>query len=123
MIDDYAKAMALVKKMKASLPIPVRATGELVRALKQYGAQMVVSQELAITSVIYMGDEGGIMCDVTPLDMGKTPVVCSLTHLAVVPGHPLAVEMRDYQVARARKLAPQRSKPTSYTIKPRKRKR
>ena len=32
MIDDYAKAQALVEKMKAVLPIPVRATADLARA-------------------------------------------------------------------------------------------
>ena len=80
-----------------------------------------MGQELAIKSVFYMGDEGGIMCDVTPPGMATTPVICSLTHLEVLPGHPLTDDLRAYQVARTRKLARQGSGGTmSYTIKPKK---
>ncbi|MCX6029943.1 MAG: hypothetical protein NT169_11695 [Chloroflexi bacterium] len=121
MIDDYAKAQALVKGMKAGLPIPVRATAELARATKQFPTKIAVGQELAIKDVFYMGDEGGIMCDVTPPGMETTPMICSLTHLDLLPGHPLTDELRAYQAARTRKLAQQGSgKPMSYTIKPKK---
>jgi hypothetical protein len=121
MIDDYAKAKALVEKMKASLPIPVRATADLARATKQFQAKIAAGQELVIKSVFYMGDEGGIACDVTPPGMEKTPIICSLTHLVVLPGHPLADELAAYQVARTRKLARQGSgKPMSFTIKSKK---
>lgn len=121
MIDDYAKAQALVAKMKAGLPIPVRATADLARASKQFPTKIIVGQELAIKNVFYMGDEGGIMCDVTPPGMATTPVICSLTHLEVHPGHPLTDELRAYQAARTRKLAQQGSgTPMSYTIKPKK---
>ncbi len=121
MIDDYAKAQALVVRMKAGLPIPVRATADLARASKQFQTKIAVGQELAIKGVFYMGDEGGIMCDVTPPGMETTPMICSLTHLEVLPGHPLADELRAYQVARTRKLARQGSGGAmSYTIKPKK---
>ncbi len=121
MIDDYAKVKALLEKMKAGLPIPVRATADLARATKQFPTKIVVGQELAIKSVFYMGDEGGIACDVTPPGKETTPMICSLTHLEVIPGHPLTDELRAYQAARTRKLAQQGSgKPMSYTIKPKK---
>ena len=121
MIDDYAKVKALLEKMKAGLPIPVRATADLARATKQFPTKIAVGQELAIKSVFYMGDEGGIMCDVTPPDMMKTPIICSLTHLVVIPGHPLADELAAYQDARTRKLARQGSgRQMSVTIKPKK---
>ena len=67
--------------------------------LKQFPTKIVVGQELAIKSVFYMGDEGGIMCDMTPPDMATTPVICSLTHLEVLPGHPLTDDLRAYQAA------------------------
>lgn len=119
MIDDYTKANALLAKMKVSLPIPVRATAELARAMKQPKASISVGQELVVKSVLYLGDEGGIMCDVTPAGMEKTPVICSLTHLQVSPGHPLAEELRAYQDARARRLAREGSgKPMSFTVRP-----
>jgi len=57
MIDDYAKAQELVARMKAGLPIPIRATADLARASKQFPTTIVVGQELAIKSVFYMGDE------------------------------------------------------------------
>jgi hypothetical protein len=121
MIDDYAKTQALVERMKVGLPIPIRATADLARASKQFPTKIVVGQELAIKSVFYMGDEGGIMCDVTPPGMATTPVICSLTHLEVLPGHLLTDDLRAYQAARTRKLARQGSGGTmSYTIKPKK---
>ena len=61
---------------------------------KQFPTKIAVGQELAIKSVFYMGDEGGIMCDVTPPGMETTPVICSLTHLEILPGHPLADDLR-----------------------------
>ena len=89
MIDDYAKAMELVRKMEASLPIPARPTGGFIRAMKAQGVKIARDQELPIKSVLYMGDEGGISCDVTPPGMEKTPIVCSITHIRVKPSHPL----------------------------------
>jgi hypothetical protein len=34
MIDDYAKAMELVRKMEQNLPIPARPTGAFIRVMK-----------------------------------------------------------------------------------------
>ena len=34
MIDDYAKAMELVRKMKAHLPIPARPTKTFIQAMR-----------------------------------------------------------------------------------------
>ena len=51
--------------------------------------------------------EAGISCDITPLGMEKSPIICSLTHLRVSPAHPLAKEIRAYQTARTRRLAHQ----------------
>jgi hypothetical protein len=35
MIDDYAQAMELVRKMKEQLPIPARPTGAYIRAMRE----------------------------------------------------------------------------------------
>ena len=55
----------------------------------------------------------------------KEALLVSITHLRIDPRHPLAREIRAYQKERTRKLAqsgePRRS--SSYTIRPRKRKR
>jgi hypothetical protein len=83
MIDDYAQAMELVRKMEANLPIPARPTGGFIRAMKAQGIKIARDQELPIKRVFYMGDEAGISCDVTPPGMEKTPIICSLTHIRV----------------------------------------
>jgi hypothetical protein len=51
----------------------------------------------------------------------RLSISCSLTHLQILPGHPLADELAAYQVARTRKLARQGSgQPMSFTVKPKK---
>jgi len=120
LIDDTAKAIALAAKMEARLPIPVRPTGAFVRLMRQHGIKIDRDRELSVMRVFYMGDEAGISCDVTPPEMENTPIICSLTQLRVVSGHPLAEEIRAYQRGRARKLARAGSKPTSFSVKPRK---
>jgi hypothetical protein len=105
MIDNYAQAMALVERMTASVPIPARPTRQLVDLLRSKGASLGADPRLEIKKVFYGGDEGGIMCDVTPESMSGEVVVCSLTHLRVHPKHPLAGEIRAYQETRTRRLA------------------
>jgi hypothetical protein len=125
MIDDYDKAMELVRKMEASLPIPARPKGGFIRAMKAQGVKIARDQELPIKRVFYMGDEAGISCDVTPAGMEKTPIICSLTHIRVKPGHPLAEEIRAYQRERKRRLAQTGAprEPTSFTVTPRKKRK
>jgi hypothetical protein len=105
MIDNYAQAMALVERMTASLPIPARPTRQVTDMLRSKGALLGADPKLEIKKVLYGGDEGGIMCDVTPSAESKEVVVCSLTHLRVHPKHPLAGAIRAYQEARTRRLA------------------
>jgi len=125
MIDDYAKAMELMRKMEAQLPIPARSTGAFVRALQEQGVKIPGDQELQIKRVFYMGDEGGICCDVTPSEDAKEAIVVSITHLRVPSRHPLAKEIREYQQERTRKLVQSRgaSQPSQFTARPRKRRR
>ena len=123
MIDDYREAIALMKRMEESLPIPARPIGALVRTLRQGGVRLDRDRELEIKHVLYMGNEGGISCDVTPPGMEKTPIICSLTHLRISPRHPLAEEIRVYQRERASKLTRVGREPTSFSVAPRKRRR
>ena len=126
MIDDYAKAMELVRKMKAQLPIPARPTGAYIRAMReQRGVKIAHDQELQIKQVLYLGDEGGIACDVTPSRDAKEAVVVSLTHLRVHRQHPLAQEIRAYQRERTRRLAQSGGprEPSHFTVRPRKKRR
>jgi len=117
MIDDYEKAMALIERMEERLPIPARPIGALVRTLRQGGVKLDRDRELQIKRVFYGGDEGGILCDVTPPDLVKTPIICSLTHLRVSARHTLAQEIRTYQRERANKLSRPGRKSTSFSAK------
>ncbi len=127
-IDDYANAQALIRKMEAQLPIPVRATKEFVRIMKPHGLKVKRNQALSIKGLFYMGNEGGITCDVTPPD-AHTAVVCSLTQVGIDPDHPLADEIRAYQKARKEgivrdgRLSGSTFIPSSTNARPRKRKR
>jgi hypothetical protein len=105
MIDDYARAIDLMNKMNDQLPIPVRLGSPVKRTLQDKGLTISPDRTFEIKRVFYFGDEGGIMCDVTPAQDAKEAVVVSLTHLLVPAHHPLAQEIRAYQRERARRLA------------------
>ena len=125
MIDDYAKAMELVRKMEAHLPIPARPTGACIRALREQGVKVARHQELQIKQVLYLGDEAGISCDVTLSRDAEEALVVSLTHLRVRRRHPLAQEIHAYQRERTRRLAQSGGprEPSHFTVRPRKRRR
>ena len=126
MIDDYAKTMDLIRRMEAHLPIPAQPTSSYIRAMRDRGVKVKGSQKLQIKKLFYTGDEGGIICDVTPLSDAKEVLLVSLTHLEIDPHHPLAREIRAYQRERTQQIAQsgRSSQPSSFTIRPRqKRKR
>ena len=125
MIDDYAQAMELMRKMEAHLPIPARPTGTYIRVLREQGVKVARDQELQIKRVFYLGDEGGIACDVTPSRDAREAVVVSITHLRVHRQHPLAQEIRAYQRERTRRLAQSGGprEPSHFTVRPHKKKR
>jgi hypothetical protein len=125
MIDDYAQAMDLMHKMEDQLPIPARPTGSYVRAMREHGTKLDRRRQLQIERVFYLGDEGGIACNVTPPPAPGEAVVISLTHLRVDARHPLAQEIRAYQQERTRRLARsgESGEPSSFTVRPRKKRR
>jgi len=106
-IDNPDRVKALIDKMQAHLPISVRPTPALVMLAKKQGLGIQRNDSLQIRRVFYLGDEGGIMCDITPGENSKEALVCSLTHLEVIGDDSLAREMRTYQQERSRKLSSQ----------------
>ena len=66
---------------------------------------MLFRSALSIKRVFYAGDEGGIVCDVTPNRGAKEVFVVSLTHLRIAPNHPLFAPILAYQRERVRRLA------------------
>jgi hypothetical protein len=111
---------SLLEKMKLALPISARPTKDLVNALKKQGIQLDRYRDVQIKDVHYMGDEGGITCEITPPGKEKTPVLCSLTQLSIRSEHPLFGEIWAYQEERERKLAKDYGL-AGITITPRKR--
>jgi len=123
MIDDYAAAMALLREMEAHLPIPARPTSSFVWAMRAQGVTVARDQALQIRHVLYLGDEGGIARDVTPIGPADQAVVVSITHLEVKRSHPLGEEIWAYQMQRMRRLAQVEGsrQPSSFTVRPRQR--
>ena len=105
MIDDPTQVTALMQKMKAHLPIPAQATNALVRNLRASAVNIASKRRMQIEKVMYLGDEGGIGCVLKVPGQEDTAVVVSLTHLRLPGAHPLAPDVRAYQIARTKKLA------------------
>ena len=105
---DYAKeqrhAQELLAKMTAQLPIPAYPIQSLVNLMHKQGYKLAVHQKLSIKSVLYMGDEGGIGCDVTLAGETATAFLVSVTHLQIDSSHPLAEEIGNYQKNRIKRL-------------------
>lgn len=104
MIDSQQQVEMLMQQMKATLPIPATMTSRLVRSLRAQGKSFR-KRAILIHNVFYAGDEGGILCEITPSQDAKEVIVASLTHLRVSLKHPLGTEIRAYQQARTTKLA------------------
>ena len=101
------KAKQLIKEMEAHLPLPVYATPEVSRSLREQGKKVRADEELQVTSVFDSGEMGGIVCGIESQDK-KEALVISLTHLRIGASHRLKARIEAYQKARVRSLASQR---------------
>ncbi len=108
MIDNLKKAMALVERMKKHLPIPVVATKDLFETIRENKLEVPQKYRFQITNVLYLGDEGGIGCELSFSKDDDTVFISSLTHLRIHSSHPLSSEIKKYQKKRIKKLARQR---------------
>ncbi len=102
-IDDPGQAESLVAKLEAQLPIPAEIQRGPANYLRSQGSFITPHWNVQIYSVFYSGDEGGILCAISPKD-SKVPVVISPTQLKIPYRHPLEKEIRAYQRTRTRKL-------------------
>jgi hypothetical protein len=92
--------------MEAQLPIQAEIQRGITNVLRSQGVFVPHHRNVQIPGVLYNGDEGGIMCAISPQD-NKKPVVISLTHLKISYRHPLEKEIRVYQKTRIKKLGQQ----------------
>ncbi|MBL6983508.1 MAG: hypothetical protein ISR58_20195 [Anaerolineales bacterium] len=102
-IDDPKQAEALLSKMEAHLPITAEVRRSTANYLRDQGAFIPPHRQVSISKVFYSGDEGGIVCGISPKE-SKEAVVISLTHLKIPYSHPLEKEIREFQKARLKKL-------------------
>jgi hypothetical protein len=73
MIDDPTQVTALMRKMKAHLPIPAQATNALVRSLRASAINIASKRRMQIERVMYLGDEG-VLGVVSRSQGKKTPL-------------------------------------------------
>jgi hypothetical protein len=105
MIDNPARVARLMEQLQSCLPIAAFPTKEIVRTLRRGGVKARLERPLTVKHVIYAGDEGGIVCDVTPAQDAKQVFLVSITHLRMASDHPLFGPIVDYQLERTRRLA------------------
>jgi hypothetical protein len=105
MIDDPKQVALLMQKLETHLPIPAHGTSALLKTLRDGKFKLSANQSLQIEKVMYFGDEGGISCVIKLPKTAETALVVSLTHLRLSNAHPLAAEVRAYQMARTKNLA------------------
>lgn len=102
-IDDPKQVEALLDKMESQLPIPAEVRRATANYLRTQGSFIPPHRQVSISAVFYHGDEGGIVCGISPTD-SKEAVVISLTHLKIPYSHSLEKEIRAYQKARRRAI-------------------
>lgn len=113
MIDDPNEVAELLRKMDSHLPIPANVTPELAKTLR--GKIPPQQQTVQISVLEYAGDEGGIVCGISPPD-SKEAVLVSLTHLRIPNHHPLAKDITAYQNRRVRQIDTGRPKSSPFSL-------
>ena len=121
--NDFQKDMDLIAKIKTELPLTARPNSETRNLLSKQG--IVYTREVEIEEVVYLGDEGGISCQLRPSEKSGPLIVVSLTHLFVDPSHPLSADIMAYQIERMQKLKQTNpsQKSGSFTISPKRKKK
>ena len=106
MLDRPEKTEALLDAMEQALPFEVGLMPELIVGLARQQRPVAVNPVETVTDITYAGDEGGIMCHITPSD-ADSMVVVSLTHVRVPRALPFAATALAYQKHRVKKLKKQ----------------
>lgn len=105
MIDDQEKTMKLLEQLSAQLPMTVYPGKGLMETMQSSGESVDEKMQLQIDEVMYGGDEGGILCALSPWADSKQAYVVSITHLKFPREHPLEIEIRSYQKQRTLRLS------------------
>lgn len=103
-IDDYDQVVELMMEIKRSIPIKVGVDKPTLRSFREKGIKVKKKEKFTIKEVIYLGDEGGIGCNIVRSRDDGNVFISSLTHLIVNRRHPLAKMIKDYQTYRKKRL-------------------
>lgn len=104
MIDNLDQTERLLAKLQQALPLPARATPELLATLAANDAASKISSACRITWISYAGDEGGIVCRLDFEGTAANAAFASITHLRFDARLPLTREITAYQKHRVKRL-------------------
>ena len=81
MIDNQDQAQRLLRRLNEVLPLSALATPPLMAELRGRFSGAKITWDCKVTKVMYAGDEGGVMCQLTFDEEEKEEVVLvSITH-------------------------------------------
>jgi hypothetical protein len=104
-IDNQDQADRLFRKLTEVLPLPALATPALLAQLRGRSSAAKITLDCMVTKVFYLGDEGGITCQVTFDEEEKAEVfLLSITQLAFDRRLPVAREIAAYQKHRIKRI-------------------
>ena len=75
--------------------------------MREKGIRLKSKRRLQIEQVFYAGDDGGIMCGLKGIEDEQRAYVVSITHIKIVPRHPLRQAIKAYQRLRRTRLLAQ----------------
>jgi len=105
LIDNRDQVERLLGKLTESLPLSALVTPALMATLCERSSTTKITLDCTVTEVMYMGDEGGVMCHLTFDEKDATEVfLTSITHLAFDRRLPVAREITAYQKHRIKRL-------------------
>lgn len=103
-IDNPEETLSLIQEIKQQLPIPAKIPRQLAKTFQEKGRSFKENQDVVIKSVLYSGDAGGIICDISERNQNEA-VLCSITNLKIDPKHPLYKKINEYQTKRSINLS------------------
>jgi hypothetical protein len=105
MIENMDKVGRTMGKLRAALPFPARIPPALMATLRGRSAGAEIAAEGMVKDVFYMGEEGGITCNVTFDEEEHSEVfLVSITQLAFDRRLPFAHDIEAYQKHRIKRI-------------------
>lgn len=100
MISKKIDTFNLINEIEGALPIHAYPTKKLIHRLREGSVKIKSGHPMQIINVIYLGDSGGIGCEIKWKENQASPLIASLTHLRIDAKHPLSTKIRGYQKQR-----------------------